>query len=117
MHLEGKFPKITPEDHPTTIFAALMASPALYGQEMPDHAAALTKTAQDAYGALQDGFGIVDTDSDPLNPEGSALLYLSPDHLAYALVGYGVLALEGAYDTAEVANVDALLRKIDTLVA
>jgi hypothetical protein len=108
-------PKLTAEDHPSTVYAALLGSIAIGNRELPENVAdAWVKTAQDAYEAVQDGFGIVDAGREPLNPEGEAVLYLSLDQLESALVNHGMQALAES-DTDEVATVDSLLKSIDSL--
>ena len=113
--IQGR-PEITAEDHPATVFAALLGSIAICNKEMPANAAwQWVKVAQDAYETVQDAFGIVDEQSGELsNPLGSALLYLSLGQLEYALVGYGVKALDEAREE-DVAIVDNLLMTVDSL--
>lgn len=117
-------PEITSADHPATVYRALMGSCALWATEQGQAALSVwSKKEQDATGALGDGFGIFDPNSEPLNPDGRARLYISTDELEYALVGYGcdlidadepVGANEGATKNAdEIARVDDLLRSID----
>ena len=116
--LRGR-PEITAGDHPKTVYSALLSSIVFYNRTMPeDVAIAWSKTAQDAYEAIQDGFGVIDADGEPLKPNGSALLYMSLGQLGLALVSYGCDRLEEPgqpHAAEEVSNVNDLLNSIDFL--
>ena len=109
-------PEITSADHPATVYRALMASYALWATEQGQEASHIwSKKEQDASGALGDGFGIFDPNSEPLNPDGHARLYMSTDELEYTLVGYGcdLIDEDEVKNAAEIDRVDDLLRSID----
>lgn len=116
--LRGR-PEITAEDHPKTVYTALIGSIVFYNQNMPEDVAfRWAKTAADAYEAIGDGFGIVDPSCEPMRPDGSALLYMSLGQLEIALVNYGCKKLEEPSTPAslsEATNVDDLLKSIDSL--
>jgi len=109
-------PLIESTDSPLVIDAALHHSVRFWHAQMPpEEAAAWQKTAADAWGALQDGFGIVyDT---ALRPDGNALLYMHPEELELALVAYGCELLDSPTDATddEIIAINGLLRQIDTI--
>ena len=113
-------PEITPGDHPMTVYNALLASHALWYAEQGEAVGfAWTKTAQDARGALRDGFSIINPEKGPLSLDRKALLFMSPDELEYALVGYGCELIDSdkGSNAAEISYVDELLRSIDKIRA
>jgi hypothetical protein len=114
-------PEITPGDYPRTVYNALLGSRTLwYGEENFDTAFAWSKKVEDALGALGDEYGIVHSEKALLDPEGrrgTALLYMTVDELATALVGYGCDLIDAGENADEIPRIDELLRSIDRVRA
>ena len=116
------WPVIEASDYPVTILRALHNSIASRELGLSDEEhMRWTKIVQDAESTLQDSFGIVDPDSDdePINPNGEALIYVSPDDLGLSLVAYGSLLPESEEESAheELLRVDHILNAIHASVA
>lgn len=113
-------PIIEEQDHPQVVDRALHESIGYWHEHMPpDQANAWVKTAADAWGAVQDGFGLVGDEM--LEPEGEATLYVSPDQLELALVAYGCNLLDQNHvsnsEIGEIVAINGLLRGIDQIKA
>ena len=109
-------PIIEAFDSPLIIDEALHNSVSYWNKHMgPDQALAWGKRAADAWGAIQDGFSVVGDEVH--NPDGSALLYISPDELELTLVAYGCEAIDTRQQNAntKVVAIDGLLRQIDVI--
>lgn len=118
MKISDGFPIIQPTDHPITVYKALHASPGLLqgaGNEEAD--GRWLKVVQDAEGALQDGFGIVTPDNEPLMPDGEATIYVDPSDLELGLTAYGASLIEAndPHQAEEIKRVDQLLRTLGDL--
>lgn len=109
-------PEITGSDHPNTILKALRNSTEVWSREHThEQTRFFNHHAQNGAEAIQGGFGILDEDIDPFNPDGKAILYMSMDDLEYTMVGYGVKLLEDdpQSNLKEIAEIDAVLGAID----
>lgn len=111
-------PVIEGGDFPRVIDDALHASPRYWAENMPEEEAQhWRKTAADAWGALDGGFGIIGEHM--FRPEGQATLFVAPDDLQLALVAYGCERLDegGPGVGTEVMALNGLLRSLDQLKA
>lgn len=77
-----------------------------------------SKTASDAWGAVQSGFGIVG--GEMYRPNGEAPLFVDPDMLEYALIAYGCEQIDKNGIEAvqeEIVAINGLLQGIDAVKA
>lgn len=88
-------PIITGNDHPVTVYKAILRSVALANSELTsEDSASWRKTAQDSWETLRDGFGFIHPDQELWRSNGEARLYMSMDDLEYIMVAYGVRMLD-----------------------
>lgn len=81
----------------------------------PDQADAWPKQAADAWGAVEDGFGI--NGDQVFRPDGDAVLFVKPDDLALALVAYGceLIDKQDPNANAEIVAINGLLKETDRI--
>jgi hypothetical protein len=116
MRIERGRPVIESDDHPVTVNRALHVGASLGNEDRTsDEQFRHGKVFADAWGTLQDHFGIVDLGDEVLvfRPDGEALLYMTPDQLELAVVVHGLQSIAQGADE-EVARVDHILRAIDS---
>lgn len=118
MELVGGRPLIQSEDFPQTIVRALRYSAWAGYEDMSSNWprwdwSTLDHIAHNEWERIEDGFAIVGDEM--YRPDGEQLVYLSPDHLEFALVAYGckLLSNPDARTDREIAQIDTILHHID----
>lgn len=111
-------PVIEASDSPLLVDDVLHKSAHYWRSYRPEAQTSWSKTASDAWGAVQTGFGIIG--GEMYRPDGEARLYVDPDMLEYALVAYGCEridqeGLESVHE--EIVAIDGLLQGIDAVKA
>lgn len=122
-------PEITPADHPLVVYRALRNSIFVWQREETEDRWRWWKhTAENSWETLESEYSIHDMDDEPpvvLRPEGrtvrtdggtgKARLYISFDHLEYALVCYGVDLINNNPEkhSDEINRVDDVLIALD----
>lgn len=108
---------ITAEDHPKILDDALHESIGVWAENQPkEQLERWTKKANDAWDALEGSFAI--TNGEVGRPDGeSAVIFVSPDEMELALVGYGCKLLEAIPDgiPEEIPAINGLLKEIDRI--